>query len=79
MLACARGGTVIIRMHLILAGGAFDTPVQFQKVLIQNHTCIQQRHQGMRQNVIHLDHRPDNTVKTAVLHSLGQANAKDLQ
>ena len=33
----------------------------------------------MGQNVVHLDQRPNDTVKAAVLHSHGQANAKNLQ
>jgi hypothetical protein len=62
-----------------LAGSAFDPAIQFPKVLIQNHACIQQRHQSIGQNVVHFDHRAHDAIKAAVLHCHGQANAKDLQ
>ena len=40
---------------VILRGGAFYTPILLQKVLIQNQACIQERHQGVRQNFVHFD------------------------
>ena len=64
---------------LIPGGGAFDTAVQFQKVLIQTRTRIQQRDQSMRQNLIHFNHRTTEAVKAAMLHCLGQTKAADLQ
>jgi hypothetical protein len=32
----------------------------------------------MRQNLIHLDQRSNDTVETAMLHGLGQVDVKDL-
>lgn len=46
-----------------MTGSAFDAPVQVRCMLIQNHTCIQERHHGMRQNVIHFDQWPDDTIE----------------
>ncbi len=46
---------------------------------MQNQPSIEQRKHGMGQNFVHLDHRPSNTVKAAVLDGPRQADAKDLQ
>lgn len=51
--------------NFVLNCSALDPPVKFQKMLIQDHPGVQKRHQGMRQNLIHLDQRSDNTIETA--------------
>jgi len=48
-------------------------------MLIQNDPRIEQWHESMSQNIIDLDHGPYNAIETAMLHSLGQSDAKDLQ
>ena len=71
-------GTVIIRMQsFVLSSSALDPPVQLQKVLIQRQTGVEKRHQGVRQNLVHLDQRADDAVETAMLHGLRQANTED--
>jgi len=48
-------------------------------VLEQNRTRVEQGNDRMREHLIHLDHRSDQPVKTAVLDGSWQANSEDLQ
>ena len=65
--------------NLVVGGCTFDASIQLQEVLMQNETCIEERQQGMCQDIINLDHRSNNPVKAAVLYALGQAYPEYLQ
>jgi hypothetical protein len=62
-----------------VAGGAFHAAIQLKIVLIQSDPRVQQRNQGMYEDVIHLDHRPYDVVKAAMTDGFGQTQAKDLR
>jgi hypothetical protein len=64
---------------LILGRCTFDSPIQVQKVLIQDQPRVQQRQQRIGEDIINLDHWSNDIVKAAMLHGLRQADAKDLQ
>ena len=51
---------------LIMASGPFDPSIKLPIVLIQGHPCVEQRHKGMRQNIIHFDHRTYDAIKTSM-------------
>ena len=48
-------------------------------MLIQNNPRIEQWHESMCQNIINLDHGPYNAVEATMLHSLWEADTKNLQ
>ena len=50
--------------NFVMSCSALDPPVQFQKVLMQDQTRIQERYQSMGQDIVHLDQRTADTVES---------------
>jgi len=58
-------------LNFVLRCRTFHGSIQLEVALEQDHPCIKQRNDRMRQNVNHLDHRPYQAIKRPMFHCSG--------